>query len=126
MVLGEPKRSEDIKTESSALPAGKKSAGKNPSGRSNKKIPLRRCVGCGESKPKKELIRVVRTPEADIILDPTGKKSGRGAYVCRDKACLRKAMKSKRLERSLETAIPAEVCESLERELEKSDENREE
>ncbi len=119
--MGEPKRSEDIKTESSALPAGKKSAG-----RGNKKIPLRRCVGCGESKPKKELIRVVRTPEADIILDPTGKKSGRGAYVCRDKACLRKAMKSKRLERSLETAIPAEVCESLERELEKSDENREE
>jgi len=122
--LADPKRSEVIKKESTAVPAGKKSAGHTPAERV-KKLPMRRCVGCGESKPKKELIRVVRTPEADIILDPTGKKSGRGAYVCRDKTCLRKAMKSKRLERSLETEIPADICESLERELDKADENTE-
>lgn len=120
MVLEDPKRSKATKTEKSAAAPAKQSAAQG-----NKKMPLRRCVGCGESKPKKELIRVVRTPEADIILDPTGKKSGRGAYVCRDKACLRKAMKSKRLERSLKTEIPADVCESLERELETADENTE-
>jgi len=82
-----------------------------------KKIPERRCVGCGNPFPKKDLIRVVKTPEGSIELDFTGKKSGRGAYVCRNIDCLVKARKAKRLERSLNTPIPADVSAALEVEL---------
>lgn len=82
-----------------------------------RKVPLRKCTGCGEMKSKKEMIRVIKTPEEDIVIDATGKKNGRGAYICNSLECLRKAMKSKGLERSLKTAIPTEVYEELEREL---------
>ena len=82
-----------------------------------KKIPTRQCLGCNEHKPKKELLRVVRTPEGEIALDFTGKKSGRGAYICFDVKCLKKARKSKRIEKSLETAIPEEIYDSMESEL---------
>ena len=83
----------------------------------NKKIPLRKCVACNEMKEKKEMIRVIKTPENEIVLDATGRKHGRGAYICADPGCLRLARKSKGLERSLKTAIPQEVYESLEKEM---------
>ena len=83
-----------------------------------KKIPMRQCLGCREMKPKATLVRVVRSPEGDIALDTKGKASGRGAYVCKDGACLKKARKSKALERSLETQIPEEIYERLEAEME--------
>ena len=79
-----------------------------------RKIPQRQCVGCREMKDKKALLRIVKTPEGDILLDATGKKSGRGAYVCPDPACLKKARKSRALERAFDTAIPAEVYDALE------------
>ena len=82
-----------------------------------KKIPQRQCVGCREMKEKKSLLRVVRSPEGDVSLDFTGKKPGRGAYVCPDAACLKKARKSRALERAFETAIPAEVYDAMEAEL---------
>ena len=82
-----------------------------------KKIPERRCVGCGERKEKRELIRVLRTPEGEIVLDRTGKRSGRGAYICPDAECLRKARKTRRLHTNLETEIPDSVFEALEREI---------
>ena len=82
-----------------------------------KKIPLRKCSGCGEMKPKKELIRVVRSPEGEISLDLTGRKAGRGAYVCPHVECLRIARKAKRLERSFACAIPPEVYDQMEQEL---------
>ena len=78
-----------------------------------KRIPMRQCVGCREMKPKKELIRVVKSPEGTISLDFRGKAPGRGAYVCPDPSCLKRAMKSKALERGFETAIPQEVYDSL-------------
>ncbi|MCG0238017.1 MAG: YlxR family protein [Firmicutes bacterium] len=78
-----------------------------------KKVPLRRCVGCQEMRPKKELLRVVRTPEGEILVDPTGKKSGRGAYICRSPECLQAAIKGKRLERDLGHPIPEAVLEQL-------------
>lgn len=84
----------------------------------NKKIPMRQCVGCGEMKSKKELLRVIKTTEDDIFLDTTGKKNGRGAYICPDSECLKKAIKTKGLERSLKTAIPKEVIENLTKEME--------
>ena len=83
-----------------------------------KKIPMRQCLGCREMKPKKELIRVVRSPEGEISLDFKGKASGRGAYVCSDPRCLKKAIKSKALDRSLEVTIPEEVYARLEKEME--------
>lgn len=83
----------------------------------SKKIPLRQCVGCGEMKSKKEMIRVLKTEEA-IILDTTGKKNGRGAYVCKSAECLQKAKKSKGLDRSFKTAISDEVYDSLTKEIE--------
>ena len=83
-----------------------------------KKIPMRMCVGCSQMKPKNELIRVVRSPEGDVSLDSTGKKSGRGAYLCRDVKCLRKARKSRRLENALACAIPEEVYDDMEKEME--------
>ena len=82
-----------------------------------KKIPMRNCLGCNEKKPKKELIRVVKGPDGEISLDLTGKKSGRGAYICPQRACFTKARKSKRFERSLETAIPEEVYNEMEKQL---------
>ena len=82
-----------------------------------KKIPMRQCLGCNEHKPKIELMRVVRTPEGDTVLDFTGKKSGRGAYVCRSLSCLRKARKSKRLEKNLDCAISDEVYDKMESEI---------
>ena len=82
-----------------------------------KKMPVRMCVGCREHKPKKELIRVVKSPEGQVSLDFRGKLPGRGAYVCPDPACLAKARKSRALERAFETAIPAEVYDQLERQM---------
>ena len=83
-----------------------------------KKIPMRQCLGCREMKPKKELIRVVRSPEGNISLDFKGKASGRGAYVCPEPQCLKKAIKAKALERAFSTQIPPEIYESLEKEME--------
>lgn len=83
-----------------------------------RKIPLRKCTGCQEMKSKKELIRVVRNDEGEISLDRTGKKAGRGAYICPNPECLTKAQKSKGLERSFKTAVPKEVYEQLLAELE--------
>ncbi|MBQ4050822.1 MAG: YlxR family protein [Oscillospiraceae bacterium] len=82
-----------------------------------KKIPLRMCTGCGEMKAKKELVRVVRSKEGEISLDLTGKKSGRGAYVCPDLECLKKARKTKRIERSLDVKIPDELYDAMEQEM---------
>ena len=82
-----------------------------------RKIPQRQCLGCNEHKPKAELLRVLRTPEGEILLDFTGRRSGRGAYICRDVACLRKARKSKRIDRSLECTVPEEVYDRMEAEL---------
>lgn len=82
-----------------------------------KKLPLRMCTGCGEMKPKRELIRVLKTPEEEIVIDATGKKNGRGAYVCCTLACLQKAIKTKGLERSLKVSIPRELIETLEKEM---------
>ena len=82
-----------------------------------KKIPLRQCVGCGQMKGKKEMMRVLRTAENEICLDTTGKKNGRGAYLCMNKECLRAARKNKGLERSFKINIPDDVYESLEKEF---------
>ena len=82
-----------------------------------KKIPLRMCAGCGEMKPKKELVRVVRSKEGEISLDLTGRKAGRGAYVCRSLDCLKKARKTRRIERSLDCQIPDEVYDAMEKEM---------
>ena len=83
-----------------------------------KKIPMRQCLGCREMKPKKDLVRVVRGPDGSISLDTRGKAPGRGAYVCHNSACLKKARKSQALERSLETEIPEEIFDRLEQEME--------
>ena len=82
-----------------------------------KKIPTRRCTGCGEHFPKNTLIRVLRTPDGEIILDLTGKKSGRGAYICKNAACFKKARKSRRIETSLECQISEELYNRMEEEL---------
>ena len=86
-----------------------------------RKIPQRMCVGCREKRDKKDLLRVVRTPEGQLVLDATGKKSGRGAYVCHDVACLQRARKTRALERAFETAIPPEVYDAMEAELRGAD-----
>lgn len=86
-----------------------------------KKLPQRQCVGCREMKEKRELIRVVRSPEGDISLDFRGKKSGRGAYVCPDAACLKRARKSRALERAFSAQIPPEVYDLLEQEMAKGE-----
>jgi len=83
-----------------------------------KKIPMRQCLGCREMKPKKELIRVVRSPEGTISLDFRGKANGRGAYVCPNPACLKKAIRAKALERAFETAIPEEIYSLLTEQME--------
>lgn len=82
-----------------------------------RKTPVRRCTGCSEHFPKNELIRVVRTPEGEVVLDLVGKKSGRGAYICKSAACLKKARKSRRLETSLECPISEEVYDRMEEEI---------
>ena len=82
-----------------------------------KKIPMRMCTGCGEMKPKKELVRVVKSPQGEISLDLTGKKPGRGAYVCHDVACLQKARKARRLERAFSCAISPQVYDQMEEEI---------
>lgn len=84
----------------------------------NKKVPMRKCVGCQEIKSKKEMIRVIRTSEGEFLLDATGRKNGRGAYLCPNGDCLAKAVKNKGLERSFKQAIPKEVYEALEKEME--------
>ena len=78
-----------------------------------KKIPMRRCIGCKVSKPKKELLRIVRTPEGEIVLDATGKLNGRGAYICPDESCFGEALKKGRLSGALETEVSAETIEKL-------------
>ncbi len=83
----------------------------------NKKIPLRQCVGCNEMKSKKEMLRVLKTTEEEVILDTTGKMNGRGAYLCKNAECLKKAMKHKGLERSLKMEIEKSVYERLEKEF---------
>lgn len=83
-----------------------------------KKIPMRRCVGCGASKSKKELIRVIRTPEGAIRLDTSGRANGRGAYICNNPDCLRKAQKRRSLNRSLGCEIPGEIYEELVEQME--------
>jgi predicted RNA-binding protein YlxR (DUF448 family) len=87
---------------------------KNPPVR---KIPLRKCTGCNEMKPKKELVRVVKNKDGEISLDLTGKKAGRGAYICREVSCLQAARKNRGLERAFSCRIPAEVYDSMEKEL---------
>ena len=83
-----------------------------------KKIPLRQCVGCLDMRSKKEMMRVLKTEDGSIVLDMTGKKNGRGAYLCRQAECLKRARKSKGLERSLKIGIPDEIYEKLEKEFE--------
>ncbi|MGE5590757.1 MAG: RNase P modulator RnpM [Bacillota bacterium] len=78
-----------------------------------RRVPMRLCVGCGQMKTKKELTRVVRTPEGLVDLDPTGKKSGRGAYLCRSAECLESALKAKKLEKALEVPVSEEVVARL-------------
>ena len=82
-----------------------------------KKIPMRMCTGCGEMKPKKELVRVVKSPEGEISIDRTGRSPGRGAYVCPNPEFLKKAKKSRRLEKAFASQIPEEVYDALEKEL---------
>ena len=82
-----------------------------------KKIPMRQCIGCSEMKSKKEMLRVLKQADGDIVLDATGKMNGRGAYLCFSKECLKKAIRSKALDRSLEVTIPQEVYDRLEKEM---------
>lgn len=82
-----------------------------------KQIPVRQCIGCREMKPKNELVRIIRTPENDICLDKTGKKNGRGAYLCQNRECYDKAVKSKGIERSLKVSIPKEIYDAIGEEL---------
>ena len=82
-----------------------------------KKIPMRQCLGCNEHKPKKELIRVVRTPDGEIVLDFVGKQSGRGAYICPAESCFKKARKSNRIANALECAIPEEIYDDMQKRI---------
>ena len=86
-----------------------------------RKIPMRQCVGCGDMHNKKEMMRVLKTPEGEIVLDKTGKKNGRGAYLCMTKECLIKAEKNKGLERSFKMSIPNDVYDSLKKEFDEED-----
>ena len=83
-----------------------------------RKVPMRQCIGCQEMKSKKEMMRILRTTENEIVLDTTGRKNGRGAYLCKNPECLRKAIKSRGLERSFKMAIPQEVYDRLEKVME--------
>lgn len=80
-------------------------------------MPLRQCVGCGEMKSKREMVRVIKTPEEAVLIDATGKKNGRGAYICANPECLEKARKNRGLERSLKTAISQEIYDAMGKEL---------
>lgn len=82
-----------------------------------KKIPTRKCVGCGEMRDKKEMIRVIKTPEGEISLDVTGRANGRGAYICNSAECLKKAVKNRGLEKSLKAQIPGDILEQMNKEL---------
>ncbi len=82
-----------------------------------KKIPLRKCTGCGEMKPKKELVRIVKTPDDEVLIDLTGRVNGRGAYICPSADCLRIARKARRIEKSFQMQIPDEVYDKMEEEL---------
>ena len=82
-----------------------------------KKVPMRQCTGCREMKSKRDMIRVIKTAENEICIDATGRKNGRGAYICPNKVCLKQAMKNRGLERSLKTAIPETVYQQLEEEM---------
>lgn len=82
-----------------------------------KKIPLRQCTGCHEMKPKNELVRIIKTPEGEVCLDKTGKKNGRGAYICANIECFNKAVKTKGIERTLKTEIPSDIYDIIGREL---------
>lgn len=86
----------------------------------SKKIPLRQCIGCGEMKSKKEMIRILKTADNEIVLDVTGKKNGRGAYLCNSKECFEKTIKSKGLDRSFKMSIPNEVYDLLKKEFDES------
>lgn len=83
-----------------------------------KKIPLRKCLGCSEGKPKRELIRIVKNKDGDIFVDLTGKANGRGAYICKNSDCLEKAIKSKRLNKALEIEVPDKIYDDLFKEIE--------
>lgn len=84
---------------------------------------MRKCIGCNEMKSKKELLRILRTTEGGIVLDATGRQNGRGAYLCRSGECLKKAIKSRGIERSLKMAVPPEIYENLEKEMERLEQN---
>lgn len=86
-----------------------------------KKIPMRKCNGCGEQKPKKELVRIVKSPDGEVSLDLTGKASGRGAYICNNAECLKKARKSHRIDKAFEMAIPDSVYEQMLTEISKDE-----
>ena len=86
-----------------------------------KKVPMRQCIGCREHRPKREFVRIVRSPEGEVSLDYSGKANGRGAYLCRNAECLRRAVKANALERALGEKVPAEVLERLTGELENAD-----
>ena len=90
----------------------------------NKKVPMRQCVGCREMKATRELIRVIKTSDNQVLVDATGKKNGRGAYLCPRRECLEKAVKNKGLERSLKTAVPKEIYQDFEKEMEQLGESR--
>ena len=85
----------------------------------NKKVPMRQCVGCAQMKSKKELLRIIKTPEDAIVLDVTGKQNGRGAYICASVECMKNARQRKGLERSLKVAIPTQIYDNLEMEMSK-------
>ncbi len=85
---------------------------------STKKVPLRQCIGCGEMKSKKEMIRILKTETGEIVLDATGRKNGRGAYLCPSMDCFQKAVKGKGIERSFKVPVPKEVYAALEKEME--------
>ena len=87
----------------------------------SKKIPMRQCVGCGEMKNKKDMMRVLKTAEGSVVLDKTGRKNGRGAYLCMSRECLMKAVRNKGLERSLKMSIPQEIYKNLEEEFEEGE-----
>lgn len=86
-----------------------------------KKIPMRKCNGCGEQKPKKELVRIVKSPDGEVSLDLTGKASGRGAYICKSAECLQKARKSHRIDKAFEMTIPNDVYEQMATEIENNE-----
>lgn len=83
-----------------------------------KKIPMRQCIGCGEMKSKKEMLRVLRTEDEEIILDTTGRKNGRGAYICPNPECMKKVRKSRGLDRAFKMTVPEEVYDNLTKEIE--------